>query len=123
MLIREGHLKAVLDSIWVVPPGISPNGDGMHDAAAICYRLLKLTGEAEVHVEIYDLTGRKVRTVFRGRQKSGVYEHPGGIYRHRVWDGRSEEGSPVPPGIYLYRVSVHTDVERTEKSGTIVVVY
>lgn len=48
----------------------------------------------EVSLEVYDLTGRLVRTLVKEEVE------PGG--RLVQWDGSDETGSPVPSGVYLY---------------------
>ena len=49
-------------------------------------------------LSVYDLLGRKLRTLMRGDLKSG---------EHRVvWDGRDDSGHDVSSGIYLYRLMV-----------------
>jgi hypothetical protein len=53
---------------------------------------------SEVRLIVYDLAGRKVRTLVQN------YQEPG---RHTVgWDGRDEEGRNVASGVYLYRLEV-----------------
>jgi len=49
-----------------------------------------------VSLEIYDLTGRKVRTLHQG---------PLGPGRHEMtWRGRDDSGRPVSSGVYFYRL-------------------
>jgi hypothetical protein len=51
----------------------------------------------DVGVSIYSITGQLVRAL-GGRLAPG---------RHQIaWDGRAESGQPVPPGVYLYRLSL-----------------
>ena len=53
-------------------------------------------GGATTH-EFFDASGRLVRTMFRPDQGPG---------NHRLaWDGRDEQGSLLPSGIYLHRVT------------------
>lgn len=55
----------------------------------------------QVKLTIYDVRGRKVRTLV----DSGC--EPG---RHRVmWDGKNDTGEPVPSGVYLY--TLRSDVQ------------
>lgn len=54
--------------------------------------------DGDVSVEIFDVNGRAVRTLYRGHQTVGEYE--------RLWDGRSDDGSPVAAGTYYYRIQV-----------------
>jgi hypothetical protein len=50
----------------------------------------------EVRLEVFDLAGRRVRTLARGGRAAGS---------HVVeWDRRDEAGRLVPGGVYLYRL-------------------
>ena len=52
---------------------------------------------AAVHLDVYNITGRLVRTLADGSfLETG--EHSA------VWDGRDQSGEQVAPGIYFYRV-------------------
>jgi hypothetical protein len=59
--------------------------------------LFAVPGEkASVRLTVYDLAGRRVRSLVSG-------EIPGG--RHSVtWDGRNDEGRNVATGVYFYRL-------------------
>ncbi len=59
---------------------------------------LDLVAGADVAVGIYDLRGRAVDTLFRGRLPSGPRE-----FR---WDGRGADGVPAANGVYFYRAVV-----------------
>jgi hypothetical protein len=50
-----------------------------------------------VKVEIFDVTGRLVRTLVDSKLPAGVHEV--------TWDGANEGGSSVPSGMYFYRMS------------------
>ena len=56
-----------------------------------------LPADADVSLVIYNLLGRKVRTLVRGEVVSGTHEV--------VWDIMDETGSPVPSGIYFVRMA------------------
>jgi hypothetical protein len=52
---------------------------------------------AEITIEIYDITGRKVRTLVNERKGVGV---------HRVvWDGGGDSGKQMPSGVYFARIN------------------
>ena len=49
-----------------------------------------------VHLAIYDVSGRKVRTLVNGTQS--------GVENRVTWDGRAESGARVGAGVYFYRL-------------------
>ena len=51
---------------------------------------------SEVAIEIYDIKGRKVKTLVRDNYSRGNH--------NVVWNGTNEEGNPVASGIYLYKM-------------------
>lgn len=60
-----------------------------------------LSGNREVRIELFDESGRPVRTLV---QKS----LPGGRYSF-VWDGEDNKGCPVGPGVYFARLSINNN--------------
>jgi flagellar hook assembly protein FlgD len=55
------------------------------------------TGAVAAKLDIYDIRGRKVRMLLDAPLLPGNYRI--------AWNGRDEQGAPVPSGIYLYRLS------------------
>jgi hypothetical protein len=55
---------------------------------------------AQVQLVIYDLLGRKVRTLVNDLQEPG--------FKTIVWDGKDEQGRVVGTGVYLYRIIAGT---------------
>jgi hypothetical protein len=55
-----------------------------------------LPKESDLTVEIYDMLGHKVTTMFDGHKPVGWHK--------MVWDGRDASGHDVPSGVYLYKV-------------------
>ncbi|MBN2070495.1 MAG: T9SS type A sorting domain-containing protein [Candidatus Krumholzibacteriota bacterium] len=53
-------------------------------------------GGAKVSLKIYDVAGRRVRTLVEAIQPSGSYQVN--------WDGQNENGAKVAQGIYFYRL-------------------
>jgi hypothetical protein len=51
---------------------------------------------ADISLEIYDIEGRKVRTLLEGVAEPGTWS--------AVWDGLDDAGSRVSPGAYFYRL-------------------
>ena len=54
----------------------------------------QLPEAGEVTIEVFDLTGRKVRTLIRENAQPGSYQI--------LWDGRSDDGRTVSSGTYIY---------------------
>jgi len=59
-----------------------------------------------VDLSIYDILGRKIKTLIRRELPAGSYQ--------TSWDGRGETGNPVPSGVYLYRLKT-TSTELSRK--------
>ena len=55
-----------------------------------------LSQKCVVEVSIFDLQGRKVRTLANGLMEAGNYT--------RAWDGRDASGKPAGSGVYFYRL-------------------
>ena len=49
-----------------------------------------------VNVTVYDMLGRKVKTLINQTQDAG--------YKSVIWDGTNDYGKPVSAGIYLYQI-------------------
>jgi hypothetical protein len=80
---------------------LTPNGDGVNDALAIEYELLNLFGSVPVVLDLYDLSGNWVGSVYRGTAASGRFT--------LAWDGRLGDGSTPAPGMYLLCLEVDSD--------------
>ncbi|MBD3348116.1 MAG: T9SS type A sorting domain-containing protein, partial [Candidatus Eisenbacteria bacterium] len=102
------------DSVTVIVPVLAQLVDtGVEDDTPRRYELLgnfpnpfnpvteiryALPAPTEVSLEVYDLSGRVVRTLLAGEtQDSGRYAV--------LWDGRSDRGAPVASGVYFYRLT------------------
>ena len=94
----DGSLLTRLD----IGAGIfTPNGDGVNDALAISFDVLKVLDARPIEARIYDLRGRLVRTL---RDAAGVAGH-----YQLTWDGRGDSGALPPPGLYLFRLQIAGD--------------
>lgn len=51
---------------------------------------------ADVKLVVYDVTGRKVRTLVNGALDEG--------YKNVVWNGRDDLGNSISTGLYIYRI-------------------
>jgi hypothetical protein len=58
---------------------------------------IKLGKDADVVLQIYDLNGKKILTLFDGRMSVGIRQIP--------WDGNDENNIRVASGIYIFKVS------------------
>lgn len=59
-----------------------------------------LSDNKTVHtvLQIYNIQGQNIRTIFSGMLPSGTYQYE--------WDGKDNSGMNVPSGIYFYQLSV-----------------
>ena len=73
------------------------------------------TQEVPLRLAIFDLSGRPRRIIHDGQQ------HSGGL--RFAWDGRDQSGERVPPGLYVYRISVESEEGDDQLAGTVAVVY
>lgn len=55
-----------------------------------------LRHDEDVHLDIYDLNGHRIKTVVNTHQKAGYYKV--------VWNGTDDEGNSVGSGAYLYKI-------------------
>ena len=55
-----------------------------------------LPEQTHVNITIYDMLGRKVRTILNQQQDPG--------YKSLIWDATNDYGKPVSAGIYLYQI-------------------
>ncbi len=92
---------------------LSPNGDGIGDAAEIRFHVLKT--DAPARVQIYTLNGRLVRTLAGQRQPDQSY-----LY---IWTGQDQDERVVPPGSYLCRVAVEAQAGAASQHRIISVAY
>ncbi|MFC1717915.1 FlgD immunoglobulin-like domain containing protein, partial [Candidatus Poribacteria bacterium] len=65
----------------------------------------KLANGADVKIDIYDITGRLVRTLDVGYRPAGSYWDRS---KSAYWDGRNESGEPISSGVYMYRLTAGT---------------
>jgi len=79
------------EEIAISPNPFSPDNDGFEDVTFISY---KLSGNINlVRARIYDSKGRLVRTL--------TDDYPTGAGGEIIFDGRNENGTALPMGIYI----------------------
>ncbi len=62
-----------------------------------------LPESGKIKIEVFNMVGRKVRTLANKQFDAGVHEV--------IFDGRSERGKPLASGVYLYRLTTKGIVE------------
>lgn len=67
---------------------------------------LTIHKRASVSVEVFNILGQKIKTLFRGTLSTGPYNF--------TWNGDDESNKDVPPGIYFYRVN-HPELRKSIK--------
>ena len=92
---------------------VTPNGDGIHDRLELAYTLHGVSA-ADVEAGVYDLAGRLVHRLAAEARGEGLYTES--------WDGLVK-GQYTPPGTYLVRVAVDTDLGTFVKTRIIGIVY
>jgi len=107
--------RELLVNVDVAPMAFTPNGDNVNDAAVIQYDITNIARPAPVEIRIYDLSGREVRRLYDDLNLSGRYA--------QAWDGRDDDGSVVPPGNYLFTVSLSAGTGGQRHAGVVAVAY
>ena len=102
--------NAALTALRVEPPVVTPNGDGVNDAAVFRFSVNRLHSETAVQLSIYDLGGR---LVYRRREERA---DPRGRYALE-WRGEGMKGGRLPPGTYLARVELPAYSERAQRTS------
>ena len=84
----------------VTAKALSPNGDGVADRTLVGF---DLSEPARVSFSVIDERGDEVRTLVHARNLAGdrKYRYP--------WDGRGEDGAPVPDGVYRLQVALRDE--------------
>ena len=106
--------RKLLTQIELQPNPFTPNGDGVNERAQFTYELFQATAPVPVEIAVYDLSGRPVwrQAVLQSSGSNRVF-----------WDGRDGSGQVVPPGVYIYRVSMDASIGEQVRSGAVAVIY
>ena len=111
-------LRDILNASSMIPTGVSDNNV---DALPSSFRVSQnypnpfnpsttigysLPNRADVAIEIFNVLGQKITTVFEGTKPAGDHT--------AVWNGTNDAGKPVSSGVYFYRVSAgdHTQTKK-----------
>lgn len=113
--IPQAQVGKLVGQILFSTRVLTPNGDGINDELDIFFNLLQLTLPTPVVLEIYDLAGRKVHTVFDDEHRIGPVE--------KRWDGRGSDGRALLPGSYIWVMRIRADAFEEVHTGTIAIAY
>ncbi len=113
--IPQAQVGKLVGQILFSTRVLTPNGDGVNDELDIFFNLLQLTLPTPVVLEIYDLAGRKVHTVFSDEHRIGPVE--------KRWDGRGADGKGLVPGSYIWVMRIRADAFEEVHTGTIAIAY
>lgn len=116
--INKGDL---FGSFEAVPQVFTPNGDDINETTDIGYDILAVTRPTDVTVQVFDLSGRLVKSLYNGADLSGHYDAR--EIPQLAWDGRDQAGDIVPPGLYLITLAVDGDARQTRRARTVGVAY
>ena len=94
--------EQILREARVYPNPFTPNRDGINEVQTCEFSVFKISGDKPLFLEIYDLSGRRLR---RTEQTPAS---PVGVQRLE-WDGRDQGAALVPPGLYLCRFGLEVD--------------
>ncbi|HJN30514.1 MAG TPA: gliding motility-associated C-terminal domain-containing protein, partial [Candidatus Latescibacteria bacterium] len=115
LTVRTGLKGAILPALTVSPNPFSPNDDGFNDQVTLSSAVLRLTGDTPVDLQIFDLSGRLIRTLSQVVSGSASFA--------MEWDGQDEAGILAPPGLYVFRLAVDTDTGSHTRLGQVALVY
>ena len=107
--------RDILINVRADPPVFTPNGDGVNDGARILYDITNIAEPRPVELEIFDLSGRRVRRLYDGLGQSGRFG--------RLWDGRDDANELVPPGNYIFTLSLAATTGTAGQIGIVAVAY
>lgn len=63
----------------------------------------RVTENGSVKLEVFDVLGHKINTLFDGYQSAGTYQ--------ASWNGQNQSGQPAASGMYFYRLTTKGAVE------------
>ncbi|MRR08924.1 hypothetical protein EG831_02305, partial [bacterium] len=99
----RGHRTGQTDPVFEAAIAVrSPATSALDRAAPNPFRSatrigFALAADGDAAIAIYDVLGRRVRTLLSGRRPAG--------YHSVVWDGRNADGTAVAAGIYFCRLA------------------
>ena len=113
-----------LVDVLIDPNPFTPNNDGKNDITLIDFSVTKIEISKPLRIKIFDLSGRKIRTV--ADVLSGVNPYFGDPRKGGsafVWDGNDDNGKRVRPGVYIVQISLDVDNGGQVVTKSVVVAY
>ena len=104
-ILTTGFADRLLVDIKIAPNPFTPNGDGKNDAAEISFYVSDVTTPRTLAISIFDVTGRRVRDLYRSNVTAGAFVDLSAIR----WDGRNDDHIIVRPGLYIVRIDMAAD--------------
>ncbi|MBI3587023.1 MAG: gliding motility-associated C-terminal domain-containing protein, partial [Ignavibacteriales bacterium] len=104
-LLAIGVPEQIIVDATADPNPFTPNGDGKNDVTYISFFVSNLVAERPITVKIYDVSGRIVRTLLETKSTAQAYVEQNALR----WDGRNDNGTLLPPGLYIYQIIVDVD--------------
>ena len=93
---------AIAEQTAGVPEAFQLHGNWPNPFNASTTIAFDVSGTVPVHLVVYDVLGRRVRTLYSGELLTA------GHYR-TAWNGRDDEGRQAASGVYLYRLTAGAD--------------
>jgi hypothetical protein len=101
-LLNESTTQALSAQVAALPTQFALENNYPNPFNPTTTIMYQLPEDVRVSVTIYNIQGQVVRTLVNEDQKAGYYTIQ--------WDGRSEAGTTVATGIYIYRINAGTFV-------------
>ena len=115
LLVVVNEINQISNAPVLSANPFSPNGDGINDDVRISFDLFLVLDQVDTTLDIYDISGRHIRTIETIRSSAGNIA--------LRWDGTDRNGRLVVPGLYMYHLNVGNDSSRDVHSGTVSLVY
>ena len=114
LFVQVPVVKGLLVNVRAVPAVLTPNNDQRNDVAQITYDITNIARPTDIGIKIFDLSGRLVR-IDRITQSSGRFTWP--------WDGLDQSNKLVPPGNYIFSVTLSAGTGDESGVGVVSVAY